>query len=55
MEKQNNVTAEQITEALTSSASATIEAMKSVASTMFGYYNFTFGYEPTVKNLYHLY
>ena len=30
----------------------TLEAMKSVTATMFGYYNFSFGYEPTVKNLY---
>jgi len=30
----------------------TIEAMKSVTATMFGYYNFSFGYEPTIKNLY---
>ena len=30
----------------------TIEAMKSVAATMFGYYNFSLGYEPTIKNLY---
>ena len=30
----------------------TIEAMKSVTSTMFGYYNFSFGYELTIKNLY---
>ena len=29
-----------------------IEAMKSVTATMFGYYNFTFGYEPTIRNLY---
>ena len=35
-----------------SKSSATIEAMNSVTATMFGYYNFTFGYEPTVKNLY---
>lgn len=35
-----------------SNTSATIEAMKSVTATMFGYYNFTLGYEPTVKNLY---
>ena len=32
--------------------SKTIEAMKSVTATMFGYYNFSFGYEPTIKNLY---
>ena len=32
--------------------SNTIEAMKSVTATMFGYYNFSFGYEPTIKNLY---
>ena len=32
--------------------SNTIEAMKSVTVTMFGYYNFSFGYEPTIKNLY---
>lgn len=32
-------------------SSETIEAMKSVTATMFGYYNFTFGYEPTIKNL----
>ena len=30
----------------------TIEAMKPVAATMFGYYNFSLGYEPTIKNLY---
>ncbi len=30
----------------------TIEAMKSVTATMFGYYNLSFGYEPTIKNLY---
>lgn len=30
----------------------TIEAMKSVTASMFGYYNFGFGYEPTIKNLY---
>ena len=30
----------------------TIEAMKSVTATMFGYYNFSLGYEPTIKNLY---
>ena len=30
----------------------TIEVMKSVTATMFGYYNFSFGYEPTIKNLY---
>lgn len=30
----------------------TIEAMKSVAATMFGYYNFSFGYEPTISNFY---
>ena len=29
-----------------------IEAMKSVTATMFGYYNFSFGYEPTISNLY---
>jgi len=32
--------------------SKTIEAMKSVTATMFGYYNFSLGYEPTIKNLY---
>ena len=32
--------------------SNTIEAMKSVTATMFGYYNFSFGYEPTISNLY---
>ena len=32
--------------------SITIEAMKSVTATMFGYYNFSLGYEPTIKNLY---
>ena len=32
--------------------SNTIEAMKSVTATMFGYYNFSLGYEPTIKNLY---
>lgn len=32
--------------------SKTIEAMKSVTATMFGYYNFSFGYKPTIKNLY---
>lgn len=30
----------------------TIEVMKSVTATMFGYYNLSFGYEPTIKNLY---
>ena len=30
----------------------TIETIKSVTATMFGYYNFSFGYEPTVENLY---
>ena len=30
----------------------TIEAMKSVTAAMFGYYNFSFGYESTIKNLY---
>ncbi len=30
----------------------TIEAMKSVTATMFGYYNFSFGYEPTISNFY---
>lgn len=30
----------------------TIETMKSVTATMFGYYNFSFGYEPTIKNIY---
>lgn len=30
----------------------TIEAMKSVTATMFGYYNLSFDYEPTIKNLY---
>lgn len=30
----------------------TDEAMKSVVATFFGYYSFTFGYEPTVTNLY---
>lgn len=30
----------------------TIETMKSVTATMFGYYNFSLGYEPTIKNLY---
>jgi len=33
-------------------AGKTIEAMKSVTATMFGYYDFSFGYEPTIKNLY---
>ena len=32
--------------------SNTIEVMKSVTATMFGYYNFSLGYEPTIKNLY---
>ena len=32
--------------------SDTIEAMKSVTATIFGYYNFSLGYEPTIKNLY---
>ena len=35
-----------------SNSSETIVAMKSVTATMFGYYNFSFGYEPTIKNLY---
>lgn len=35
-----------------SNSSETIEAMKSVTATMFGYYNLSFGYEPTIKNLY---
>ncbi len=35
-----------------SNSSQTIEAMKSVTASMFGYYNFDFGYEPTIKNLY---
>ncbi|MBQ2840287.1 MAG: hypothetical protein IJE70_02975 [Oscillospiraceae bacterium] len=30
----------------------TIEVMKSVTATMFGYYNFSFGYEPTISNFY---
>lgn len=30
----------------------TIDAMKSVTATMFGYYNFSFGCEPTISNLY---
>ena len=29
-----------------------IEAMNSVTATMFGYYNFSLSYEPTIKNLY---
>ena len=33
-------------------SSETIEAMKSVTTTMFGYYNFSFGYETTIRNLY---
>ena len=33
-------------------AGKTIEAMKSITATMFGYYNLSFGYEPTIKNLY---
>lgn len=36
-----------------SNSGETIEAMKSVTASMFGYYNFSFGYEPTIKNLYH--
>lgn len=35
-----------------SNSSETIEAMKSVTASMFGYYNFSFGDEPTIKNLY---
>ena len=35
-----------------SNSGKTIEAMKSVTASMFGYYNFSFGYEPTIKNLY---
>ena len=35
-----------------SNLSETIEAMKSVTASMFGYYNFSFGYEPTIRNLY---
>ncbi len=35
-----------------SNSSKTLEAMKSVTASMFGYYNFDFGYEPTIKNLY---
>lgn len=35
-----------------SNSSKTIEAIKSVTASMFGYYNFSFGYEPTIKNLY---
>ena len=34
------------------SSGETIEAMKSVTATMFGYYNFSLGYEPTIRNLY---
>lgn len=30
----------------------TIDAIKSVTATMFGYYNFSFGYEAMIKNLY---
>ena len=35
-----------------SNSGETIEAMKSVTATMFGYYNFSLGYEPTIRNLY---
>ena len=35
-----------------SNSGKNIEAMKSVTATMFGYYNFSFGYEPTIRNLY---
>lgn len=39
-------------EATINNSGETIEAMKSVTASMFGYYNFSFGYEPTIKNLY---
>lgn len=35
-----------------SNSSETIETMKSVTASMFGYYNLGFGYEPTIRNLY---
>ncbi len=35
-----------------SNSSESIEAMKSVTASMFGYYNFSFGYEPAIKNIY---
>lgn len=35
-----------------SNSGETIDAMKSVTATMFGYYNFSLGYEPTIRNLY---
>lgn len=35
-----------------SNSGETIETMKSATATMFGYYNFSVGYEPTIKNLY---
>ena len=35
-----------------SNSGKTIEAMKTVTATMLGYYNFSFGYEPTIRNLY---
>ena len=38
--------------ATVSNSGETIEAMKSVTASMFGYYNFSFGYEPTIRNLY---
>ncbi len=35
-----------------SNSSETIETMKLVTASMFGYYNFSFGYEQTIRNLY---